>query len=357
MRVRRDRDGSSAWTPDMSGTPRWDLGPDVPHPVAASRAAGAPAHPLDGLWDDDPADGEAWEEADWLPDGEDIDIGETLPRRSGGRTDTVAAAPGGVTGIREGLREAMSSPAAAFTFARRHAAIVLVAFVVALGIAATHLFRAHTDAVPVNSVVATPASSSSRSPRATDPGTAGTVASGVPATGAASPAAPASSTAPANVTVQVLGPVRHPGVVTLRGGSRVKDALEACGGLLPGADAAELNLAAVLQDADQVVVGTHAHPRGEVRQGDASTGSDPTGSGGSSVPAGRSSSAASTAVVNLNTATLEQLDSIPGVGPVTAQRIVDWRSQHGRFSSTRELQEVDGIGPKSFARIAPHVTV
>ena len=63
------------------------------------------------------------------------------------------------------------------------------------------------------------------------------------------------------------------------------------------------------------------------------------------------------AVVDLNAATVDQLDTLPGVGPVTAQKILDWRQQHGRFSRVDELQEVDGIGPKTYARLAPHVRV
>ena len=95
-------------------------------------------------------------------------------------------------------------------------------------------------------------------------------------------------------------------------------------------------------DGSQVVIGTRGKPRGEVRGdgGDAGAGSP-----------------GETATVSLNTATLEQLDTLPGVGPVTAQKILDWRKLHGRFSAVTELQEVDGIGPKTYADIAPNVRV
>ena len=144
------------------------------------------------------------------------------------------------------------------------------------------------------------------------------------------------------VLVHVLGAVRKPGVVELPQGARVADAIDKAGGLIASADPGELNLAAVVVDGSQVVIGTTGKPRGEVHSegGDAGAGS----SGGS-------------ATVSLNTATLEQLDTLPGVGPVTAQKILDWRELHGRFSAVTELQEVDGIGPKTYADIAPNVRV
>lgn len=140
--------------------------------------------------------------------------------------------------------------------------------------------------------------------------------------------------------VHVLGAVRKPGLVELAPGSRVADAIEAAGGLTAKADPGELNLAAMVADGDQLVIGTSAEPGGEVR-GSAS------GSGGAS----------GSGKVSLNTATLEQLDTLPGVGPVTAQKILDWREAHGKFSAVAELQEVDGIGPKTFADIEPHVRI
>jgi len=140
--------------------------------------------------------------------------------------------------------------------------------------------------------------------------------------------------------VHVLGAVRQPGLVQLAQGARVADAIEAAGGLTAKADPGDLNLAALVADGDQVVIGTSAEPGGEVR--------------GSAAAAGGSSGSGS---ISLNTATLEQLDTLAGVGPVTAQKILDWREAHGRFTSVAELQEVDGIGPKTYAEIAPSVRV
>lgn len=142
----------------------------------------------------------------------------------------------------------------------------------------------------------------------------------------------------ARLKVHVLGEVRRPGVVTLPEGARVQDALAAAGGLTKRAKPGELNLAAPVADGAQLVIG---RANSQLR---AST----SGSGGT---------ASGTAKIDLNTATVDQLDTLPGVGPVTAQKILAWRSAHGRFRSVAELQEVDGIGPKSYAEIAPHVRV
>lgn len=154
-----------------------------------------------------------------------------------------------------------------------------------------------------------------------------------------SAAAPSTSPTP-TLLVHVLGEVRRPGVVRVPQGARVRDAIAAAGGLTKRADPGMLNLAAPVGDGAQLVIG---------RDGDDSEirGTESTGSG--------STDAAAT--IDLNTATLAQLDTLPGVGPVTAQKILDWRAEHTRFRTVAELQEVDGIGPKSYAEIAPHVRV
>ncbi len=151
------------------------------------------------------------------------------------------------------------------------------------------------------------------------------------------------SATPAAVLVHVLGAVRRPGVVRLTPGARVQDAIDAAGGCLDTARPGDLNLAAVVTDGSQLVIGTAARPGGEVR--------------GTTDAAGTTGGGAASGLVNLNTATLGQLDTLPGVGPVTAQAILDWRSKHQRFSRVEELQEVDGIGAKTFAQLAPKVTV
>jgi competence protein ComEA len=138
--------------------------------------------------------------------------------------------------------------------------------------------------------------------------------------------------------------VRHPGVVRLTAGARVQDALRAAGGALPGSDLVGINLAQLLSDGEQVLV---------ARVGRGSTVST-GGSGG--VAAGPSApGAAGSATVDLNTGDVTALDALPGVGPVLAQRIVDWRTAHGRFTSIDELDEVSGIGDKLMAEIRPHV--
>ena len=158
----------------------------------------------------------------------------------------------------------------------------------------------------------------------------------------AATASPSTSQRAAKLVVHVLGAVRRPGLVKLPEHSRVQDAIDAAGGLTGRADPAELNLAQPLADGQQLVIGTKSDPAGEVRDG----GEPGPGSGSST-----------TATLDLNRASQAQLEELPGVGPVTAQAILTWRQQHGRFNRIEELQEVDGIGPKTYAQIAPHVRV
>jgi competence protein ComEA len=168
------------------------------------------------------------------------------------------------------------------------------------------------------------------------------------ATGGASPGSrPSSSSTPAApIMVHVLGAVRKPGVVTLPEHSRVRDAIQAAGGLARGAAPGELNLAQVLADGQQVIIGTVKKPSGEVRD-----------DSGSAQSGGTDPASGAAGQINLNAATQSQLEELPGVGPVTAAKILAWREEHGRFSRVEELQEVDGIGPKTFAQIAPHARV
>jgi competence protein ComEA len=164
------------------------------------------------------------------------------------------------------------------------------------------------------------------------------------ATEAATAAGETAAPEPEPWLIHVLGAVNRPGLVAVPPGSRVADAIEAAGGLAPDADPGELNLAATLVDGAQVVIGTLDAPRGEVR----------TGAGGAVQP---TVVASATALIDLNTATQAELETLPGVGPVTAQSILAWRAQHGRFTAIAELQEVSGIGAATYARIAPYVTV
>jgi len=151
------------------------------------------------------------------------------------------------------------------------------------------------------------------------------------------------------LTVHVAGAVRRPGVYRLAAGARVDDALRRAGGPARRADLTAVNLAAKLEDGRQVVV--PARPPG---------GGPPAVAAGAA-PAGGAAGATGTAPaggpVNLNTATLEQLDTLDGVGPGIAQRILDYREQHGGFRRVEELGEVPGIGDKRLAALTPLVAV
>jgi competence protein ComEA len=157
---------------------------------------------------------------------------------------------------------------------------------------------------------------------------------------ASAPAAPASASPPTVqvVVAQAAGAVTQPGLYRLPPGSRVDDLVRAAGGLAPDADADRVNLAALVTDGEKVYV-----PRvGEALPADASSGGAPSSD---SQP------------IDLNTASIAQLDTLPGVGPATAQAIVDYRSEHGRFSSVDDLLNVRGIGPAKLEELRSLVRV
>jgi len=138
-------------------------------------------------------------------------------------------------------------------------------------------------------------------------------------------------------------------------GARVGDAVAAAGGATPTADLAAVNLARVLVDGEQVHV---PRPGESVPPAGSAVGSAGSGSGqGTGSTGGSGASGASGAKVSLNSADLAALDTLPGVGPVLAQRILDWRTEHGRFTSVEELGEVSGIGEKLLAQLTPKVTL
>jgi competence protein ComEA len=132
------------------------------------------------------------------------------------------------------------------------------------------------------------------------------------------------------VLVHVVGAVRKPGLYRLTDGSRIDDAIKAAGGAKPRADLQLINLAAPVADGQQIIVPVRGHA--------AAAGPSSAGS-------------AATDHVHLNTATLEELDTLPGVGPVTAQKILDYRNEHGAFKSVNELDAVPGIGPTRLAEL------
>jgi competence protein ComEA len=158
---------------------------------------------------------------------------------------------------------------------------------------------------------------------------------------ASAPVRTASASATAALVVDVTGRVRRAGLVRLQAGARVWDAILAAGGPSPGAHLDRLNLARRVTDGEQVAV---------PGPGDPAVAAPPSG-------AGTGPDGAAPAVVDLNAATPEQLDTLPGVGPVLASRIVAWRTEHGRFSRVEELGEVAGIGDKLFAQLRQRVRV
>jgi competence protein ComEA len=151
------------------------------------------------------------------------------------------------------------------------------------------------------------------------------------------------SAASGTLVISVSGRVARPGLVRVPEGARVADVVAAAGGPLRGTDVTGLNLARRVSDGEQVAVGVPAAP-------DAG-GAQPSAASASSVAGGPQGK------VDLNTATVTQLDALPGVGPVTAQHIVDWRTRNGRFAKIEQLREVDGIGERRFQQLRDLVMV
>jgi competence protein ComEA len=147
-----------------------------------------------------------------------------------------------------------------------------------------------------------------------------------------------SSVAPSSLVVSVVGKVLRPGLVTLPADARVADAIQAAGGVVPGTDDSALNLARRLADGEQIDVGRPAPTQQPDAAGPASA--DPSGA----------------TTVDINTATEEQLETLPGIGPTMAQRILTYRGQHGHFDAVSQLRDIQGIGPARFARIQQLVT-
>jgi competence protein ComEA len=155
---------------------------------------------------------------------------------------------------------------------------------------------------------------------------------------------PSSPSSAAELVVDVVGAVARPGVYKLQAGDRVCDAVDLAGGASSGADTSAINLAARLVDGQQIVV-----PRkGEAGQG---------AGGGTGGGSGTASPGASGGPVNLNTATLEELDALQGVGPSTAQKIIDYREANGGFKSVDDLNNVSGIGDVRFLELKDSVTI
>ncbi|MEV0794317.1 helix-hairpin-helix domain-containing protein [Kribbella sp. NPDC050459] len=221
---------------------------------------------------------------------------------------------------------------ARWTLAPRHIAVLAVLLVLGLTWVAWTFLRARPEPIPdtrpttatAGSPVAQP-NPTRQQPTPTQPG-----ASQSPQTPGATPTQPP-------VVVHVAGKVRRPGLIKAPPGSRVADVLTLAGGPLRGVDLTSLNLARQVTDGEQIIVGQPA----PTNQLPSPTPPDPT-----TTP---------NTPVNLNTATLAELDALPGVGPVLAQRILDYRTQNGPFTTVDQLREVPGVGPKKFDSLRPHV--
>jgi competence protein ComEA len=153
---------------------------------------------------------------------------------------------------------------------------------------------------------------------------------------------PAPTEAP--IAVHVIGAVPRPGLYEFPKGARVQDAVEAAGGLLADADEDAINLAALLEDGQQLEIPFKA---GAAPPPEADDSGEP--------PAASVSGAED--LVNINTATLEELDTLPGIGPTTAQKIIDYREENGPFAQIEDIINVSGIGPATFENIKDLITV
>ena len=328
----------AGWVPQRSSM----AGPLAGVPPAMSAAAGnpgavAPCPPVSAE--------HVWAEAGWVPAGS---ARTDLTSAASARTDLTSAAsapdlddgrhrrPGpprpAILTVPLALRGVRARP-------RRLAVLGLLVLLVGVGLVlGIRVAWARSAATPQPVAAAAHGAPGGLVARTVPAAFATTGASGSP-----------SAAAGAVLMVHVVGQVRRPGVVRLAGGARVLDAVAAAGGAKPSADLSGLNLARVVADGEQIVV---------PRPGQAVAGAPgPQGVGGGSASPGAAGGPTATVLVDLNTADASALDSLPGVGPVLSQRILDWRTAHGRFSSVDELGEVSGIGDKLLAQIGPKVKI
>ncbi|MEV7926281.1 helix-hairpin-helix domain-containing protein [Kitasatospora sp. NPDC088779] len=226
---------------------------------------------------------------------------------------------------------------------RRAVAGLAVLLLFAVGYAVQHFWLARPQAVAVPALASAPVSPVSPD----SPDSPGATSASVPAPASGpgpdsvSAADPVGAGGGAVVVVDIGGRVHLAGLHTLPGGSRVADALRAAGGPLPETDTRSLNLARVLTDGEQILVGEPA----QASAPGAGAGNGPPAAGTSRPP------------VSLNRAGLEQLDALPGVGPTLAQRILAYRTSHGSFRTLDQLRQVSGIGARTFAELRPLLTL
>ena len=244
---------------------------------------------------------------------------------------------------------------------RAHLSAIGVVLVLILVVVAVQLMRSRPTEIaatqPVLAASGSPQSSASPVNSTPDPNTM------APAT-------------PSSIRVHVIGRVNDPGVHEIPVNGRIIDAIDAAGGMASGAHPGSLNMAQPVCDGCQILIPASGNGKVIAPSGVQGGGGSPDGQpapsgapGGSGALAGAAAAPgvvngaatqggpASGDLVDLNTATVEQLQTIDGVGPVMAERIFTWRQEHGRFTSVDELQEIDGIGPKKFAKLKDRVRV
>ncbi len=300
MRVLLAEGRRSGWLPDDD--PADAAGPASGVALLRRREAPPPARPAHRT--DDPADGS---------DGPDDDLDDDLDDGpDDGPDDDASDLPAGLGRHRAPARTVRVDPGR-----RGNRALWVAGLLAAVALAGwTWLDRPRVEpAPPVVTSVEDPAPS-----------------------GAAEPPAGEAADARQTAVVSVVGLVARPGLVTLPAGARIADAVAAAGGLLPEADPASVNLAAVVSDGQQVAVGV-------------------PGAAPAAAPGPESGTAGSAGPLDVNAATATDLDALPGIGPVLAQRIVDHREANGRFTSVEQLDDVPGIGPATYAELADLVRV
>jgi competence protein ComEA len=163
--------------------------------------------------------------------------------------------------------------------------------------------------------------------------------------------------APEMIVVDVGGAVQNRTVLVLPAGSRVYEALEAAGGLLAQADMREINRATVLRDGDRIYIPSKEESAAKTTVPQSAGGGAGAGVTNADTPSGNVAAGEATGLVNINTADSAELQSLSGVGPSTAQKILDYRAAHGRFARAEDIKNVSGIGDKTFEKLKDRITV